>query len=150
VHGILGRRKLREGDLVKLDFTIAKNGFMADAAITVSVGAISPQKLRLVSCAEHAFELALGVARPSVTKFVTFAESSNAKLTAAGFLLSETLGAMGVGRTIHEEPRVPNYSDPTARQILTEGLVITIEPIIAAGRGTTQLAADGWTIRTAN
>jgi methionyl aminopeptidase len=58
--------------------------------------------------------------------------------------------AHGVGRTIHEEPSVPNYADPEARHLLTEGLVITIEPIIAAGTGNVSLDRDGWTVRTAD
>jgi methionyl aminopeptidase len=149
VHGIPGRRKLREGDLVKLDVTIAKNGFMADAAVTVSVGTVSPQKQRLVSCAERAFELALGVARIG-NEVREIGRVIEREVNRCGFSVIRDLGGHGIGRTIHEEPRVPNYSDPTALQILTEGLVITIEPIIAAGRGAAQLAADGWTIRTAD
>ena len=60
------------------------------------------------------------------------------------------LGGHGIGRTIHEQPRIPNYADPKARQVLTEGLVITVEPIIAAGSGRTVLAEDGWTMKTAD
>jgi len=60
------------------------------------------------------------------------------------------LGGHGIGRTIHEQPRVPNFCDPTATQILTEGLVITVEPIISAGSGNVTLDRDGWTIRTAD
>jgi len=68
----------------------------------------------------------------------------------SGFSVIRDLGGHGIGRTIHEEPRVPNYLDPTANQILTEGLVITIEPIIAAGSGRAVTAKDGWTIHTAD
>jgi methionyl aminopeptidase len=60
------------------------------------------------------------------------------------------LGGHGIGRTIHEAPRVPNYADPTAAEILSEGMVITIEPIIAAGSGRAILAKDGWTVKTAD
>jgi methionyl aminopeptidase len=58
------------------------------------------------------------------------------------------LGGHGIGRTIHEAPRVPNFADPAANQILTEGLVITVEPIIAAGSGRAAVDKDGWTVRT--
>jgi methionyl aminopeptidase len=68
----------------------------------------------------------------------------------AGFSVIRELGGHGIGRTIHEEPRIPNYADPHAQQILTEGMVITVEPIIAAGSGRTLLAADGWTMKTAD
>jgi methionyl aminopeptidase len=67
-----------------------------------------------------------------------------------GFSVIRDLGGHGIGRTIHEEPRVPNYADPEASQVLTEGLVITVEPIIAAGSGRAFVAADGWTVRTAD
>ena len=66
----------------------------------------------------------------------------------SGFSVISDLGGHGIGRTIHEEPRVPNFPDPDANQILTEGLVITVEPIIAAGSGRVALAKDGWTVRT--
>ena len=68
----------------------------------------------------------------------------------SGFSVIRDLGGHGIGRTIHEEPRVPNYADPEANQILTEGLVITVEPIIAAGSGRAFVASDGWTVRTAD
>ena len=66
----------------------------------------------------------------------------------AGFSVIRELGGHGIGRTIHEEPRVPSYADPLANHILTDGLVITVEPIIAAGSGRAVLASDGWTVRT--
>ena len=67
-----------------------------------------------------------------------------------GFSVIRDLGGHGIGRTIHEPPRVPNYADPAASQILTEGLVITVEPIIAAGSGRAIVAKDGWTVCTAD
>jgi methionyl aminopeptidase len=68
----------------------------------------------------------------------------------SGFSVIRDLGGHGIGRTIHEEPRVPNYPDPQASQILAEGLVITVEPIIAVGSGRTVTGRDGWTILTAD
>jgi methionyl aminopeptidase len=68
----------------------------------------------------------------------------------SGFSVIRDLGGHGIGRTIHEQPRVPNYFDPELYETLTEGLVITIEPIIAAGSGGAVVAKDGWTLRTAD
>jgi methionyl aminopeptidase len=149
VHGIPGQRKLREGDLVKLDATAEKDGFMADAAITVPVGVVSEQKRRLLRCAERAFALALRVARAGncVSEIGRVVER---EVRRCGFSVIRELGGHGIGRTIHEEPRIPNYADAAAREILTEGLVITIEPIIAAGSGQAVLSMDGWTICTAD
>lgn len=149
VHGIPGERKLQEGDLVKLDVTIEKDGFMADAAITVAVGEVSEEKRRLIACAERAFQKALLVARAGfrVSEIGYVVER---EVRRNGFSVIRELGGHGIGRTIHEAPRVPNFADPEAREILTQGLVITVEPIIAAGSGRAVTERDGWTVRTAD
>jgi methionyl aminopeptidase len=149
VHGIPGKRALQSGDLVKLDVTIEKDGFMADAAVTVPVGEVTNECQRLVDCAERAFTKAMLVARAGfrVSEIGRIVER---EVRQNGFSVIRQLAGHGIGRTIHEPPIVPNYHDPKADQILTEGLVITVEPIIAAGSGRTLLAADGWTMVTAD
>jgi methionyl aminopeptidase len=149
VHGVPGERKITEGDLVKLDVTIEKNGFIADAAITVPVGAVSEKRQRLMACAERAFEKAMLVARAGF-RVCEIGRVVEREVCRSGFSVIRDLGGHGIGRTIHEEPRVPNYPDPEAHQILTEGLVITVEPIVAAGSGRAVVARDGWTVRTAD
>jgi methionyl aminopeptidase len=147
VHGIPGTRTLCNGDLVKLDVTIEKDGFMADAAITVAVGTVSEEGERLIACAQRAFEKAMLVARAGF-RIWEIGRVIEREVRRSGFSVIRDLGGHGIGRTIHEAPRVPNYLDPTANQVLTEGLVITIEPIIAAGSARAVTATDGWTIRT--
>jgi methionyl aminopeptidase len=149
VHGIPRPRKLCEGDLVKLHVTIEKDGFMADAAVTVSVGNTSEEKKLLVLCAQHAFELAMLVARPG-NLVSGIGRVIEREVLRCGFSVIRELGGHGIGRTIHEPPSVPNYFDPGASQLLTPGLVITVEPIIAAGSGRIVAPNDGWTIRTAD
>ncbi|HXM94867.1 MAG TPA: type I methionyl aminopeptidase [Candidatus Dormibacteraeota bacterium] len=149
VHGIPSRRKLKEGDLVKLDVTIEKDGFMADAAVTMPVGMVSEERRRLMLCAEQAFQLAIRVARAG-NRVSEIGRVVEREVHRWGFSVIRELGGHGIGRTIHERPSVPNYPDPAAQQILTEGLVITIEPIIAAGSGRAVVARDGWTVRTAD
>lgn len=149
VHGIPGARALREGDLVKLDVTVEKDGFMADAAVTVPVGNVSEENQKLIACAERAFAKAMLVARAGF-RVSEIGRVVEREVRRNGFSVIRDLGGHGIGRTIHEPPRVPNYADPEARQILTEGLVITVEPIIAAGSGRSFVAADGWTVRTAD
>jgi methionyl aminopeptidase len=149
VHGIPGERALCDGDLLKLDVTIEKDGFMADAAETVAVGAISREAERLMACARRAFEKAMLVARAGF-RVSEIGRAVEKEVRRDGFSVIRELGGHGIGRTIHEEPRIPNYADPEARQVLTEGLVITVEPIIAAGSGRTLLAKDGWTMKTAD
>src|ERR1700687_128399 len=149
VHGIPGGRAGGDGDPLKLDVTIEKDGFMADAAETVAVGEVSAEKRRLIACAERAFAKAMVVARAGFRVF-EIGRAVEREVRRSGFSVIRDLGGHGIGRTIHEEPRVPNYADPEANQILTEGLVITVEPIIAAGSGRAFVANDGWTVRTAD
>lgn len=149
VHGIPGERQVKNGDLLKLDVTVEKDGFMADAAVTVAVGDVPEECQRLVACAEQAFSKAMLVARAGF-RVSDIGRAVEREVRRQGFSVIRDLGGHGIGRTIHEEPRVPNYPDPQANQVLTEGLVITVEPIIAAGSGRAVLARDGWTVRTAD
>ena len=149
VHGIPGGRKVREGDLVKLDVTVEKNGFMADAAVTVAVGAVSNERQQLARCVERAFAAAMPVARAG-KPICEIGRAIEREVRQSNFFVIRALGGHGIGRTIHEEPTVPNYFEPAATQVLTVGLVITIEPIIGATSESAVLARDGWTIRTAD
>jgi methionyl aminopeptidase len=149
VHGVPGQRELRPGDLLKLDVTIEKDGFMADAAETVPVGEVTPEAQRLIACARSAFEKAMLVARAGF-RVSEIGRAVEREVRREGFSVIRELGGHGIGRTIHEQPRIPNYPDPEARELLTEGLVIAVEPIIAAGSGRTILAEDGWTMKTAD
>jgi methionyl aminopeptidase len=147
VHGIPGSRTLREGDLVKLDVTAELNGYMADAALTVPLPLVSTRRQQLSNCAERAFHKALGAAR-SGRLVSDIGRVVEAEVRRSGFSVIRELSGHGVGRAIHEEPSVPNFFDRSVNQRLTEGLVITIEPIIAAGSGKVFGAADGWTVLT--
>jgi len=149
VHGIPGDRAVREGDLLKLDVTIEKDGFMADAAESIAVGDAPELSRRLIACAERAFTKAMLVARAGF-RVSEIGRAVEREVRRCGFSVIRELGGHGIGRTIHEPPQVPNYPDPQAAAILTEGLVITVEPIIAAGSGRSVLASDGWTVRTAD
>lgn len=147
VHGIPGDRKLEEGDLVKLDVTVEKDGYMADAAVTVPVGQVSPQAERLMTCAERAFGKAMLAARAGFRVF-EIGRMVEREVRKSGFTVIRELGGHGIGHTIHESPHVPNYPDPQARQVMEEGLVITVEPIISMGSGRVFTDKDGWTVRT--
>jgi methionyl aminopeptidase len=147
IHGIPGKRTLAEGDLVKLDVTAQKDGFVADAAVTVKVGRVSATAETLARCAETAFRQGLKAARAG-NRVCEIGRAVEREVRRCGFSVIRELCGHGVGRTIHEEPCVPNHYDPRFRAKLTDGLVITIEPIIAAGGGRAELQPDKWTIRT--
>ena len=147
VHGIPGARKIGTGDLVKLDVTLEKAGYIADAARTLAAGRASAAAARLASCAETAFHAALAVARAG-TKVNAIGRAVEREVRRAGFTVVRGLTGHGVGRTIHEEPSVPNYFDRWQSDVLREGLVLTIEPIITAGGEATVTGSDGWTIST--
>lgn len=153
VHGIPGDRVLAPGDVIKLDTTAEKDGYMADAAITVVVPP-APEKAReLAACAQAAFFQAMKAARVG-NRVHDIGRAVEAEVHRHGFSVLRDLSGHGIGRSIHEEPSVPNYYDPYSRQPLTEGLVLAVEPIISAGTSArsrrTVTDADGWTVRTAD
>jgi methionyl aminopeptidase len=147
VHGVPGRRVLVVGDLVSLDVTIDLGGYVADAARSLVIEPVSSTARRLVDCTKTAFDLALGVARAG-THVSEIGRAVEGEVRRQGFSVVRGLSGHGVGRTIHEPPSVPNEWDAQQTDVLTEGLVIAIEPMVAAGSGRSVEEKDGWTIRT--
>lgn len=149
IHGIPGGRVIRAGDLVKLDLVAEKEGFFADAAVTVRTGEVSAEADALVRCAERAFHSSMDFAKAG-NRVREIGRAVERETRRAGFRVIRELCGHGVGRTIHEEPSVPNYYEPNLRARLTEGLVITVEPIIATGNGQGKLQPDRWTVVTSD
>jgi methionyl aminopeptidase len=149
VHGIPGPRRLETGDLVKLDVTLEKDGYIADACRSVIVESGSDVAARLAACARDAFAAALDVAKAG-TNVNRISRAIESTVRARGFAVVQGLSGHGVGRAIHEPPSVPNQYDPWQRDVLTEGLVVTIEPIISAGSSRIRHDRDGWTTRTSD
>jgi methionyl aminopeptidase len=147
VHGVPGDHIIEPGDLVKIDVTAELDGYIADAAITLTLPSGPLVHEELKDCAEAAFGRAVGVARAGrpLNKIGRVVETT---VRRRGFTVLTALSSHGVGRTIHEEPTIPNYYDRRLNAPLTEGLVVTLEPIITAGRDKTFVAADNWTIKT--
>jgi methionyl aminopeptidase len=147
VHGIPSERVLRPGDLVKLDLTAEKDGYHTDSAMTVQVPPVTVAATQLSHCAERAFRQSLGAARAG-NSVREIGRAVEREVRRRGFHVIRELGGHGIGRTIHEEPSMPNFADPLSRARLTEGLVLTIEPIIAESTSRVILDADKWTLRT--
>lgn len=149
VHGIPGKRALLVGDVVKLDITADLGGYVADAARTVVVGDVPGVGMRLAACARRAFLAALATARAGGTTR-DLGRAVERVVTGEGFAVLRDLAGHGVGRAIHEPPCVPNYDEPLAVDPLTVGLVLALEPIIAARPARLYEARDGWTLGTAD
>ncbi len=149
VHGIPGPRRLRAGELVKLDVTAELDGFYADAAISVPVGSVPPRVGRMAAAAQAALRQGLLAARAGAPVNAIGA-AVEAEARRRGCTVLGELTGHGIGRSIHEEPTVPNVFVPAFDQPLSEGTVITIEPILGLGSEDVRAGDDGWTILTAD
>ena len=149
VHGVPGDRMLLPGDMVSLDVTAELDGYIADAARTIPLPPYSEKAARLCQCAKTAFEKAIAVARAG-RPIHCIGKAVEQAVRKSGFAVIKGLGGHGVGRHIHENPFVSNVFHPTDTQPLTDGLVLTIEPMIAERSGRVFEDDDGWTIRTAD
>lgn len=147
VHGLPRRRPLAPGDVVKLDVTPWVDGYIADAAVTVVVPPAPDRTMRLLECVEAAFSAAMAVTRAG-TPIHEIGRAVESEVRSRGFQVIRELTGHGVGRRIHEPPEVPNHFTASARDPLRAGLVLAVEPIVAAGRGRVVVEPDGWTIRT--
>jgi len=149
VHGIPGPRRLRAGELVKVDVTAELDGFYADAAVSVPVGAVPPRVGRLAAAAQAALRRGLRAARAGAPLNAIGGAVEDEARRRRCTVLHELTGH-GIGRAIHEEPSVPNVYVASLDEPLAEGTVITIEPILSLGRGDVRSGDDGWTILTAD
>lgn len=148
VHGI-GRasRIIRDGDIVKIDVGIVKNGWVGDNALTVPVGEVQPETWRLLQATEDSLDAAIrhAVHNGSLRDLCGSVEKV---VTKHGFSVVRQFVGHGVGRKLHEEPQVPNWADPGIRTKLKTGMVLAIEPMINAGRAKTRTLSDNWTAVT--
>lgn len=148
VHGMPTERPLQSGDVVSIDVTPNVGGYVADAAITVALGPVSPTAERLLRCTQDALGAALKAARAG-QPVSAIGKAVEATARKQGFTVIRKLQGHGVGRAIHEDPEVPNYYDPSYKEKLREGMVIALEPMISTGRDAgTRTLDDGWTIST--
>jgi len=149
VHGIPGPRVLAPGDVVKLDVTLELDGYMADSAVTVLVPPVRPEVQRLQRAARVAFNRGLDAARAGRT-LRDVGRAVEAAARREGMVVLRELEGHGIGRRLHEAPGVPNWADPRASQVLREGLVLALEPMLAGEAARVVEEPDGWTLRTHN
>jgi methionyl aminopeptidase len=147
VHGVPGPYALREGDVFSLDVGVVLDGWVADAARTHPIGTVSPIAARLIAATRTALERGIAAARVG-NQVGDIGHAVQAEVEAAGFSVVQSLVGHGVGRSMHEEPQVPNFGRPGTGVELREGYVIAIEPMVNAGGHEVILGEDGWTIAT--
>jgi methionyl aminopeptidase len=149
VHGIPGAYEVGEGDLVTIDVGVTVDGYIADSAYTFGVGEIDEEAQRLLDTAQDA--LAAGIAQARVGNRVgDVSRAIQDVVEAAGFAVVRNLVGHGVGRYYHEDPHIPNFGEPGRGPRLSEGMTIAIEPMITVGGPDVVMAADGWTVSTAD
>ncbi len=151
VHGIPSEKtKLRDGDILSIDFGVRLNGYCADAAVTVAVGDISEDKRSLIDLTKYILDTAISKSAPSV-KWSQIAAEMQRLAESAGCSVVKDFVGHGIGRKMHEEPKVPNF---VSRELLTndivlaEGMVLAVEPMVNAGSSAVRTLKNGWTVVT--
>ena len=152
VHGIPGPRRLREGDIVTLDLAMKLGEYCADTAITVGVGELSPQRQRLLDLTKETLELAFGLMRPGV-RWSDVARRMQKHVEGQGYGVVQEFVGHGIGRTMHEDPKVPNFITPEQLKndfVLRKGMTIAVEPMVVIGGRKVNTLEDQWTVVTKN
>ena len=155
VHGIPGDRILQEGDVVSLDFGVIYQGFQADAAVTTGIGKISPESRKLIEATSGSLEAGIAAAHPGTTLGDVSAAIQN-YAESRGYSVVREYTGHGIGREMHEEPQIPNCTEPPyglmpgAGPVLKKGMALCLEPMLNIGDWHTRVADDRWTVRTAD
>jgi methionyl aminopeptidase len=149
VHGIPGEYALRDGDILAVDIGVTLGGYIADSAYTFAIGEISEEAQHLIDACQDA--LAAGIAQCRAGKRVTDISHAIQEVTESkGFSVVRSLVGHGVGKSMHEEPQIPNFGPPGRGPVLEAGMVFAIEPMINAGGPDVVMHDDRWSISTAD
>ncbi len=147
VHGLAGERRVQFGDILSLDVGVVYHGFIGDNARTVAVGGCDVLAQRLMDVTEHALYEGIAQALPG-GRVVDISRAIQNYVEGNGFSLVREFVGHGVGRTMHEEPQIPNFVDGKASPKLRPGMTLAIEPMVNAGRPEVKILKDGWTVVT--
>ena len=147
VHGLAGPRLLRFGDIVSVDVGVMYHGFIGDTAKTVAVGGCGVPAQRLMDVTERALYEGIAQAVPG-NRVTDISRAVQNYVEGNGFGVVREFVGHGVGRSMHEEPQVPNFVDPKSNQKLRPGMTLAIEPMVSAGRPEVKILKDGWTVVT--
>ena len=145
VHGIPGRYKLGRGDILSIDVGVILDGWVADAAVTVPVGNISPVAKRLLHTTREALFEAVAQCRPG-NRLGDVSHAVERRVETDGFAVVRSLVGHGIGRDMHEDPQIPNFGEPGTGPELAEGMVLAVEPMVTAGTHPIRVASDNWSV----
>jgi methionyl aminopeptidase len=145
VHGIPGRYRLADGDIISIDVGVTLAGWVADAARTFPVGEVTPQAQNLLAATIESLHAGVAQCRPG-NRMGDLSAAIQGVAEGAGLAVVRSLVGHGVGRNMHEDPQVPNYGKPGKGPQLEEGMVLAIEPMTTAGRPAVRVGGDGWAI----
>ena len=145
VHGIPGPYRLKGGDIITIDVGVTLDGWVADAARTFPVEEVSERARNLLAATEESLHAGVAQCRPG-KRMGDVSSAIQGVVEGAGLSVVRSLVGHGVGRSMHEDPQVPNYGKPARGPLLEEGMVLAIEPMTTAGRPAVRVGADGWAI----
>ena len=145
VHGIPGPYRLERGDVISIDVGVILDGWVADAARTFAVGQVTPVAGKLLDTTKASLFDAVEQCRPG-HRLGDVSHAVQARVEADGLSVVRSLVGHGIGRSMHEDPQIPNYGDPGRGPLLEEGMVLAVEPMVNAGRHGVRMGDDGWSI----
>jgi methionyl aminopeptidase len=145
VHGIPGPYELKRGDLLSVDVGVIKDGWVADAAITVPIGSVGPEARKLLDVTKAALFEGTEQVRPG-NHLGDVSAAIQRAVEIEGLSIIRTLVGHGIGRDMHEDPQVPNFGEPGKGPLLEEGTVLAIEPMVNAGGPLVRMGDDGWAV----
>jgi methionyl aminopeptidase len=145
VHGIPGPYELRRGDILSIDAGVVKDGWVADAAMTVPVGAVGPEATKLLDVTKASLLAGIEQMRPG-NHLGDVSAAVQRAVEIEGLSVIRTLVGHGIGREMHEEPQVPNFGEPGKGPELEEGMVLAIEPMVNVGGPLVRMDDDGWSV----
>jgi len=147
VHGLAGNRQLKFGDIVSLDVGVVYNGFIGDTAKTVAVGGCGVLGQKLMDVTEKSLHEGIAQALPG-KRITDVSRAIQTYVESNGFSIVREFVGHGVGRSMHEEPQIPNFVDSKSNQKLRPGMTLAIEPMVNAGLPGVKILNDGWTVIT--
>jgi methionyl aminopeptidase len=145
VHGIPGRYALSRGDILSIDVGVILDGWVADAAITVPIGNVTPVAKQLLTTTREALFAGVEQCRPG-NRLGDVSNAIQQRVEADGFAVIRALVGHGIGRDMHEDPQIPNFGNPGSGPLLAEGMVLAIEPMVNVGAPPIRVGEDNWSV----